>query len=168
MFDTYGPFKLAKHDKDGIDDLYRQIQTDETVGLQFGIGIYIIATQDDPVGSIPLYVGMTTREFGARLIEHLNAGKFSDLVEDGPLQIHLIALTKDGRIHTKDEANEKQKLAIEQLEYQLINHCAKLNKNLLNVKRWSANQVHVPGFIDDGDNQRDFPAARALAKLLKT
>jgi len=167
MFDTYGPFELASHDKNGIDGLYKQIQSDEAENLQFGIGIYIIAAKNDTGEPVPLYVGMTTREFGCRLVEHFEAGKFVELAENGPLQIHLIALAHDGRIIVKGEATALQKLVIEQLEQQLIDHCVKLNENLLNKKRWSKNKPHVPGYNDNDGSQRD-EAARALAKLLKT
>jgi hypothetical protein len=50
----------------------------------------------------------------------------------------------------------------------LIDRCITLNQDLLNKKRWSRNQIHVPGFLDKGSPERDFPAAQALAKLLKT
>ncbi len=171
MFDTYGPFLLNSHDENEIDDLYKQIQADET-GLQFAIGVYIVAACSNSDSPVPWYVGITIREFGERLIEHFKAGKFAELAAKGPLHIHLIALRSklSGKyvFVENGDATEEQKLIIEQLEQQLIDRCYTLNKDLLNKKRWSPNQVHVPGFIDKGGSERDFPAAQALAKLLKT
>jgi hypothetical protein len=168
MFDTYGPFLLSSHDWNDIDELYKQIQADEP-GLQFAIGIYIVAADSTSGYPIPWYVGRTTRrEFGIRLVEHFKNGKFAELAAKGSLYIHLIALRNGNKFAIPQEATEAQTIMIEQLEQQLIDRCVGLNQSLLNKKRWSKNQIYVPGFIDKGDSDRDFPAARALAKLLKT
>ena len=167
MFDTYGPFTLASHSWDDIDLLYKQIQGDEQ-GLQLAIGLYIVAARSDSGTSVPWYVGITTREFGQRLLEHFKGGKFADLATKGELDIYLIALRNGNQFVMRDGATEASKLMIEQLEQQLIDHCIRLNEDLLNKKRWSRNQIYVPGFIDKGASDRDFPAAQALATLLKT
>jgi hypothetical protein len=167
MFDTYGPFALASHSWDDIDLLYKEIQGDEP-GLQFAVGLYIVSARSDDGSSLPWYVGLTTREFGQRLLEHFKGGKFTDLASKGELEIFLIALRNGKEFVKRDEATEAQKLMIEQLEQQLIDHCIRLNENLLNKKLWSRNQIYVPGFIDKGASDRNFPAAQALATLLKT
>jgi len=167
MFNTYGPFSLTSHDWHDIDELYKQIQADEA-GLQFAIGLYIVAAGSSGEHPIPWYVGITTREFGSRLVEHFKKGKFAELAAKGSLDIHLIALRNNDKFVTRDEATEAQKLIIEQIEQQLIDRCITLNEKLLNKRRWSQNQIRVPGFIDKGGSERDFPAAQALAKLLKT
>ena len=167
MFDTYGPFLLASHNGYDIDELYRQIQADET-GLQYAIGIYIVAANSNGDDPKPWYVGITTSEFGRRIKQHFERGKFAELAARGPLQIHLIALRNNANFVISGEATEAHKLVIEQMEQQLIDRCITLNPELLNKKLWSKNQIHVPGFIDKGNSERDFPAAQALAKLLKT
>ncbi len=168
MFDTYGPFVLEKYDGISIDDFYRQIQNDEAKNLQSGVGIYIVGAKADGNSLLPWYVGMTSREFGSRLVEHLKGGKFAELAEKGPLYFYLIAISKDGRVSRRDEITEQQRLIIEQIEQQLIDHCVRRNEHLLNKKKWSPNQIHVPGFIDKGRVERAFPAAQKLAELLGT
>ncbi len=169
MFDTYGPFVLKKHSNDGIDELYREIQADGDGKLQHAVGIYIIAAKPDDGGvPLPWYVGMTSREFGQRLLEHFKGKKFAELSEKGPLYIHFIALVENGRVLHSGEVTERQYLTIEQLEQQLIDQCIRRNKHLLNKKKWSPNQIHVPGFIDKGGAERAFPAAQKLAELLGT
>ncbi len=169
MFDTYGPFVLEKHNGDSIDDLYKQIQANADGKLQHAVGIYIIAANsNDGVLPLPWYVGMTSREFGRRLFEHFKGKKFVDLSEKGPLYVHLIALVEHGRVLHGGEVTERQYLIIEQLEQQLIDQCIRRNKDLLNKKKWSPSQIHVPGFIDKGGAERAFPAAQKLAELLGT
>ena len=167
MFDTYGPFILTSHDWADINDLYKQIQGDEA-GLQDAIGIYLVAAESDCGYPIPWYVGITTREFGRRLVEHFKGEKFAELAAKGRLAIHFIALRINNQFVMHDAVTEAQKLIIEQLEQQLIDRCILLNQHLLNKKRWSPKQIHVPGFIDKGSSERDFPSAKALARLLKT
>jgi len=167
MFDAYGPFELRTHDKDGIDNLYRQISDDGTHNLENGIGIYIIASQDPAGKSVPQYVGRTVDEFGTRLKQHFDKGKFVDLVSTGPLQVFLIARAIKGQIVIKSEATGKDFLLIEQLERDLIAHCVAQNKDLLNIRSRTKQETYVAGFRGDDAAKRE-PAAQALAKLLGT
>ena len=167
MFDTYGPFVLHTHDKKGIDQLYEDIRADPAENLQYGIGIYIIAKQGANGELSPTYVGRTTVEFGTRLKQHFEAGKFAELCEEGPLTIFLIARAINGKIVTKDEATGKDLLLIEQLEHDLIDHCVTLNEDLLNVHNRKKRKVYVAGYQGDDASKRE-SAAQALGKLLNT
>jgi hypothetical protein len=165
MFDTYGPFFLRTHDDAGIHRLYLDIRADRDKGLENAMGIYIIASKAAGGQWIPCYVGMTTRELGQRLKEHLVTRKF---IDSGPLEIFLIALRDGGRFVELSELTEVQELVIAQLEHQLIDHCVRVHGHgsLINKKMWSPHQIHVPGFIDKGGKEREDPAAQELAKLL--
>jgi hypothetical protein len=170
MFDTYGPFTLDRegHHKDGIDRLYKEgFRGDETENIENGIGVYIIASLNPDGQLIPKYVGRTEYEFGTRLKQHFDKGKFVDLVDNGPLTIFLIARAIKGKIVTKDEATGQDLLLIEQLEHDLIDHCVKLNKDLLNVHNRKKREVYVAGYRGDDASRRE-RAAQALGKLLKT
>jgi hypothetical protein len=170
MFDTYGPFTLEKegHHKDGIDRLYKEgFRRDETENIENGIGVYIVASENSDGELIPQYVGRTEYEFGTRLKQHFDNGKFMDLVAKGAIKIFLLARAIEGHIVTKDEATEKDVLLIQQLEHDLIDHCVNLNENLLNVQSRKKREVYVAGYRGDVAPKRS-PAAQELGKLLKT
>jgi hypothetical protein len=170
MFDTYGPFTLEKgeHHKEGIDRLYHEgFRRDETENLESGIGVYIIASQGPDGELVPQYVGRTEYEFGTRFKQHFDKGKFMDLANEGSIKIFLIARAIDGRIVTKDEATERDVLLVQQLEQDLIDHCVKLNKMLLNIRNRKKREVYVAGYRGDNPAKRH-PAAEALGKLLHT
>ena len=168
MFDTYGPFTLEKHHKDGIDRLYKEgFRGDETKNIENAIGVYIVASQDPDGKLIPQYVGRTEYEFGTRLKQHFDKGKFINLVDKGPIKIFLIARAIDGRIVTKDEATENDVVLIQQLEHDLIGHCVKLNGDLLNIQNRKKREVYVAGYRGDDASKRE-RAAQELGKLLNT
>jgi hypothetical protein len=170
MFDTWGPFTLKSHDKNGIDDLYLQIRSCGTPNLEEGKGVYIVAVEDSIGQFLPRYVGKTVRQgFGTRLKQHFDHEKFAHLPADGAVSIFLIALAHSGIVNIGPVEDEsKQEWAITHLELSLISTCSKLNEDLENKHRYSSDSLHVPGYIDEGPRDRDFPAAQALSKLLKT
>lgn len=171
MFDTYGPFVMKTHDKEGIDDLFVQIRTAES-RLQNAIGIYVISAKSSKGVLLPWYVGRTWNEFGNRIVQHYKAKKFAWLIDEfGPITFFLLPrATPKGRVKS---ATEKVRLnglkSIRELEFMLIGTCLKLNPELLNKQEATFfNSLHVAGYIDNGPSDRNFPAAKALSKLLKT
>jgi hypothetical protein len=129
--------------------------------MKHALGIYIIASNNSDGELVPQYVGRTEYEFGTRLKQHFDKGKFFDLAQSGPLEIFLIARANDGRIVTRGEATEKDELLIQQLEHDLIEHCVKLNAHLLNIHSRKKRELYVAGYRGDKPAKRD-PAARAL------
>lgn len=171
MFDTYGPFVLEEHSPLSLDDFFRQIK-ETNKDLQFAIGVYLITAKSADGGFLPWYVGQTWKEFGSRFLQHYKSGKLGELIRfHGPLNIFLIPrATGKGKVRKSTDAIKKARglKSIDWLELQIIDRCLKLNPKLTNI---SENRFHrslyVPGFRDDGSASRE-PAAKALAKVLKT
>jgi len=171
VFDTYGPFTMPTHDVRGIEHLFdEQIKKDPTPDVHRGVGVYIVATENSEGVLIPRYVGRTNKEFGLRIMQHFKAAKFQKLAENGPLMFFFLARAKDGRILKHGEAGGAENTkAINHLELLLIGTCLKLNRDLLNRQQTRFHQnFHVAGYLDNGPSERDFPAAHALSRLLKT
>jgi hypothetical protein len=171
MFETYGPFPIEKdaHNKDGIDRLYHEgFGRDVTKNIENGIGVYVVASENADGTLVPRYVGRTEDTFGGRLKRHFDKGKFFGLVGESRVQIFLIARAIDGCIVTKEEATEKDGLLIQQLELDLIDHCAKLvDEKLLNVQNRKKREVYVAGYRGDSPSKRE-PAAKVLGIMLQT
>ena len=170
MFDTYGPFVLKAHDDDSLDDLFAQIQKAEP-RLQYGIGVYIVSAKGETGAMIPWYVGRTWNEFGRRIIRHYKDKKFVKLFAHGPVNLFLLPRsTRKGKVKATTEKVRRDGLkSIRQLEFALIGTCLKLNPALLNKQESTFhNSMHVAGYIDKGPKDRNFPAAKALSKLLRT
>ena len=170
MFDTYGPFVLKAHDGDSLDELFLQIKAADPK-LQYGIGVYIISAPDEKGVMIPWYVGRTWNEFGSRLVQHFKAEKFIGLFGHGPINLFLLPrATPKGKVKAATEKIRQGGLrSIRQLEFALIGTCLKLNPRLLNKQDATFHSsMHVAGYLDNGPEDRDFPAAQALSKLLKT
>lgn len=168
MFDTYGPFTLRMHDIGSIDALFQEIATDPTADIEHGKGVYIVAASNADGVVVPWYVGRTFRQFGSRLKEHFEGYRFVELAGYGEVMFFFLALVRNGVI-VQRRPNENQKHAIRYLELLLIGTSLKLNPQLLNKQQKRFHQdLHVAGYIDNGPAERDFPAAQALSKLLKT
>ncbi len=167
MFDTYGPYTLNSPEWNDVDDFYKELRRDETPNVENGIGIYIVFTENESGEVTPWYVGQTQRKFGSRLFEHFKNRKFVSLFKRGRVRLILIARAREGKIQQPKAGADKR--YIDWLEVELIGHCLRLNSKLLN-KRSAAffRDLHVPGYKDKGGSERDFPAAQALSKLLKS
>ncbi len=170
MFDTYGPFVLKAHDNDSLDELFAQIQ-DAEPKLQYGIGVYIVSAEDETGAMIPWYVGRTWNEFGSRIMQHYKANKFAPLFAHGAVNLFLLPrATPKGKVKSATDKVRRAGLkSIRQLEFALIGTCLKLNPSLLNKQEATFHSsMHVAGYIDNGAEDRNFPAAKALSKLLQT
>ena len=167
MFDTYGPFVLQSHDKASLDDLFTQIKKANPT-LKQAMGVYLVFGFDGTGSTIPWYVGRT-REFEARIRRHFQKEKFSSLLAYGPIRFFLLPrATGRGKLLTATEKTPGNAKEIRQLEFFLIGTCLKLNPALLNKQETEFfKRLHVAGYIDKGPEDRYFPAAKQLSKLLK-
>jgi hypothetical protein len=170
MFETFGPFQLKTHDPKGIDDLFAAMKQ-ANKKLESAIGVYIFVGLSSDGKPIPIYVGQTYRSFGKRLIEHFEAHKFSQHMENAKcISLFLIARVtakQRFRLSTAKIRSDRGLKSIDWLEVQMIDHCLKLNPFLLNIsEKTFQNGLKVPGFRDGGAAERK-PAAKALSKVLK-
>ena len=168
MFDTYGPFALKAHSAGQIDDLYAKING-AAEDLESGFGVYAIFALNDTGKLLPWYVGRTYGNFGARLKQHFDLGKFRDLDDKNGITIFLLARTKNGKRISSTEASGSDLAAVSRLELLLIGTCMRLNPSLLNkqLKRFHE-PFYVAGFLDRGQEHNRDHAAIALAELLET
>ena len=171
-FRTYGPFELQAIAAGEIDKLFLEIKkVDE--GLQYAIGVYIVAAKGSDGCLTPVYVGQTENEFGRRFRDELDAEKFDKSVpQNGSLKLFLIALiTTSGKLQKVE--NELDSSSIDRLELALIGSCLSKNpslqnKQLRNIQERTINaSMHVPGYLNSSVEDEDYDeAARELAEML--
>jgi hypothetical protein len=174
MFDTWGPYTCATHDKAGIDDLWKEFRADAAVRVEEGVGIYVVSVEGPNGDLVPWYVGQTYKSFSVRLKQHFEKGRFANLFEKGSVKIILIARAKDGQIIPRQLGHRaiRDRKFIDWLEIDLIDKCRKINPQLLNRQFVSfLDNIWVGGYRGrdalDPEQLDKYPAYLALAKILR-
>ena len=169
-FSTFGPFKLgvtqADDDLNAVDRFYADMNSAHPDLEKKGIGVYIVAQRQLNGTLLPWYVGRTTNHFGARLFQHIEGGKFDNLLtRHQALEFLLIALvTRNGKIAPRSPSLNSK--AIFELEFSLIRDCLLANPALVNKQeRTFHSRMHVPGYRNSAVENYD-DAARELSAML--
>jgi hypothetical protein len=170
MFDTYGPYALPTQDLQGLNLMVDEIKAGPFSGLENGVGIYIVVTEDDLSRLTPQYVGQTYKSYRGRFKQHIKHCRFERLKDMGKLKVFLLARAKGGHaLSPKDPGQARRdRKYIDFLEVDLIDRCRKINPNLLNVREVGfLRGLYVAGYRDQENDERD-DAAISLALMLKT
>jgi hypothetical protein len=177
-FDTRGPldFKLGKPSefKGRVKQLFPPDKEGEDLGS--AVGVYIIAVKKKSK-LFPWYVGKTDVGFRKRFLSHSSTfQKLAELSGSDDFKIFVIpritptkAKFKRGSRKTQSKHSERPVRglpSVEALENLLIGACLTVNKDVTNRKKVSLHkEMHVPGFLNDGDVETDSSALALRAML---
>lgn len=177
---TFGPIPI--HQRNGeanISDFLARVNAQKR-DLSEANGLYIFAQPNTSSGSIPWYVGKTTKSFERRFRSHFGPdraiktpnAKTRKVIKriqektnrDVQLEVFLIAILS-GRKGAAAKLTDSREKWIRFLETALIGACFAINPDLRNEQDTHLfRKVPVPGFLDQGLTRDE--AASSLAAML--
>ena len=145
--------KYKKLDRKKLSDFWDKV---ECGGRR---GVYIFGYRASR-GYTPLYVGQTKKQtFKRRIYQHMYSGKFDEIIR--PVKKGTPILIFIARIGSGKNSNS----AIDDLEWDFINHSFNRNKNLHNDRGFEKPVYKIRGFEGSGKRSKSVSALKTIAGL---